>query len=209
MITLAVAGLMWRRFRTERAGLWTLLFLAGTAVTGAGSDFLPWLSAFLASGIPITLVLGWQVSGERRGLMQLCERHPGAVNRLSAAEVLVPALCGAVPGALAAVASGGVPWQFWLVLPLVSVLAATSALLLEKVLKKGGAIVLGLYWLWSFLRLKAAPGPGSLAFFPGYPSHVITGRTGAPHNDGFVAISAVLACVVLFFFFRRNRTASS
>ncbi|MFO7626929.1 MAG: hypothetical protein R6V62_06705 [Candidatus Fermentibacteraceae bacterium] len=209
MITLAVAGLMWRRFRTERAGLWSLLFLAGTAVAGADSAFLPWLSAFLASGMPIALVLGWQTSGERRGLMQLCERHPGAVNRLSTAEVLAPACCGIVPGALAAVASGTVPWQIWLVLPLAAVLAAASALLLEKALPKGGIVLLGLYWMWSFIRLKAAPDLSALVFFPAYPAHVIAGRTGAPHNDGFVAVSAVLACVVLYFFFRRNRTASS
>lgn len=208
MITLAVAGLMWRRFRMERAGLWNLLFLAGTAVAGADSGFLPWLSAFLASGIPIALVLGWQASGERRGLMQLCERHPGAVNRLSTAEVLAPACCGVVPGALAAVASGIVPWQIWLVLPLVSVLATTSALLLEKALPKGGVVLLGLYWLWSFIRLKAAPDLSALVFFPGYPAQVIAARTGAPHNDGFVAASAVMACVVLYFFFRRTRTSS-
>lgn len=209
MITLAVAGLLWRRFRTGRSGLWSLLFLAGTAAAGADSGFLPWFSAFLASGIPIALVLGWQASGERRGLVHLCERHPGAVNRLSTAEVLAPACCGIAPGALAAIASGIVPWQFWLVLPLVSVLAAASAQLLEKALPKGGVVLLALYWLWSFLRLKAAPDLSALVFFPGYPAHVLGGRTGAPHNDGFVAVSAVLGCVVLFFFFRRNRTASS
>ncbi len=209
MITLAVARLMWRRFRTERAGLWNLLFLAGTAVAGADSGFLPWLSAFLASGIPMALVLGWQASGERRGLIQLCERHPGAVNRLSTAEVLAPACCGIVPGALVAMASGIVPWQFWLVLPIVSVLAAASALLLEKALPKGGVVLLGLYWLWSFLRLKAEPDPSALVFFHGYPAQVLAGRAGAPHNDGFVAASAVLACVVLYFIFRRNRPASS
>jgi hypothetical protein len=198
---------MWRRFRTERAGFWSLLFLAGTAAAGVDPGFLPWLSAFLASGIPIALVLGWQASGERRGLAQLCERHPGAVNRISTAEVLAPACCGIVPGALAAIASGIVPWQVWLVLPLVSVLAAASTLLLEKALPKGGLVLLALYWLWSFIRLSAEPDLSALFFFPGYPAHVIAARTGAPHNDGFVAVSAVLACVVLYFFFRRNRTA--
>lgn len=208
MITLAVAGLMWRRFRMERTGLWSLLLLSGTAVAGADSGFLPWLSAFLASGIPIAIVLGWQASGERRGLMQLCERHPGAVNRLSTAEVLAPACCGIVPGALAAMASGTVPWQVWLVLPLVSVLAAATTLLLERVLPRGGVVLLGLYWLWSFLRLKASPDLGALLFFPGYPAQVIEARTGAPHNDAFVAASAVLVCVVLYLYLRRTRTSS-
>lgn len=209
MITLAVAELMWRRFRREHAGLWTLLFLAGTAAAGADSYFLPWLSAFLASGIPTALVLGWQTSGERRGLTQLCERHPGAVNRLAWVEIVAPACCGTVPGALAAIATGVVPWQFWLVLPMVSVLSATTALLLERTLHRGGVVLLVLYWLWSFLRLKASPGIVSLAFFPGYPSLVIAGRAGAPHNDAFVAASAVLACALLFVFFRGGRTASS
>lgn len=208
MITLAVAGLMWRRFRTGRSGLWSLLFLAGTAAAGVDPGFLPWLAAFLASGFPIALVLGWQASGERRGLAQLCERHPGAVNRVSTAEVLVPACCGIVPGALAAIASGVVPWQVWLVLPLVSVLAAASTLLLEKNLPKGGVVLLALYWLWSFIRLRAEPDLSALVFFPGYPAHVIAARAGAPHNDAFVAVSAALVCTALYLFFRRARTAS-
>lgn len=209
MITLAVADLIWRRFRRERAGMWNLLFLAGTAAAGAGRLLLPWLSSVLASGIPVALLLGWLTSGGRRGLMQLCERHPGAVIRLSRVELLGPACCGAVAGALPAVAAGAVPWQFWLVLPLVSTVSAAAVLLVEKEARRGGTVLAGIYWLWSFLGLKASPGISSLAFFPAYPFHVLAGRTGAPHNDAFVAASAVLACAALLLLFRPNRKASS
>ncbi len=209
MIVQAAALLMWRRLRSGRDGLWGIVFLVGAALPGVSFGFLPWLAAVLAFGLPQAMALGWYGSAERRGLVTFCDRHPAASTRLSAASAAVPALLGAIPASLAALAAGAVPWQYWLVLPFASVIAASSVLLVQRAFPAGGISLLALYWLWSFLRLEMEPGWTSLLFLPGYPAWVLAQRTGAPHNDGFVAVSAVIACGLVWLYFRQGRKASS
>lgn len=208
MITPEVARLLLTRLRTSRDGLWSLVFLAGTALAGLGTGFLPWLASMLSFGLPLAASRGWSGSSERAGLARLCHRHPGAVNRLTAAEVLIPALAGAIPGALAVLISGTAPWQVWFVLPLASITAVSAGYLLERRASGAGTVLLALYWSWSFLLLRGEPGLVSLLFVPGYPARVLAQGTGAPHPDGFLAISCVIAFGTAYQLFRENLKAN-
>lgn len=208
MIALAVARLLLTRLRTRRDGLWNMVFMVGTALAGLSVGLVPWLTATAAFGLPLAVSWGWQASEERRGLALLCARHSGAMNRLAAAEILIPALAGVIPGVLAVLTAGRVPWQIWLVLPFTSLTAGSAGYLLERTAPRAGAVLMALYWVWSFLGLRAEPGLGSLLFVPGHPAWVMAQRTGAPHSDGFVAVSAVLALGIVYLFFRGNTKAS-
>lgn len=205
---LSATTLLWKRLRSGRSAQWALLFLAGTALAGIGDAPLSWLSSLAAFGFPTAAVMGWRNSPERRGLLLICERHSGAINRLAAAEIVVPAAAGVLPASLAALASGNVPWQFWLVAPLTSLAAAASLLLLERLSPPGGLVLPALYWTWSFHLSGSVTGWIRLLLLPVYPGSVLAPVPGNPHADAFVACSAAMAGLLVGLLFRANRKAS-
>ncbi len=208
MMFLSVAALMRKSLRSGGNAVWALVFLIGTAATGIGGSLLPWLSSLAAFGFPALIVLGWHSSPGRRGLLNLCERHPGAMNRLAASEIAIPAAVGVLPASLAAVASGPVPWQFWLAAPLTSLSAAASLMLLEKFRPPGRLVLPVLYWTWSFHLSGTTTGWIRLLLLPTYPGSVLVSIPGNPHADAFVACSAAAAGILVALLFRANLKAS-
>jgi hypothetical protein len=208
MIFLSATALLWKRLRSGKNAPWALLFLTGTAVTGIGDAPLPWLSSLAAFGFPAVVALGWRASPERRGLLLICERNQRAVHRLAATEIMIPAAAGILPASLAALASGAVPWQFWLVAPLTSLAAAASLILLERLVPPGGLVLLALYWTWSFHVSGSLTGWIRLLLLPLYPGSVLSAAQGNPHADAFVACSAAMAGLLAALLFRVNLKAS-
>jgi hypothetical protein len=204
MIPQTVAVQMLRRIRYRTDGMWIMAFLLGSSLAGISAGIIPWLTGLLGFGIPLTLCFGWNSSAERQGLRRFCSRHTGAQTQLAMAETLIPAGTGALAASLAALAGETIPWQFWLVLPLTSIIAAALMLFLQSVLPGGATALLGLYWLWSFIGLAGEAVGITVLLVPVYPAMVMAQKSGAPHSDGFVALSAALAGGMMYLLLRRN-----